>query len=249
MPWGKPDTCKVMTQPEGIIIFPCEEPVEFPIETNAQVLDHVFPDFNLDTNAKNYISTTGCYCSRIYNGITSPVGKPRNVVDNICKHWQNCMKCNGLKNDCDMAKEGGYSLQFIEKSYQCISGKDECSNSRCQCDLNFAKELAEVLSSKGFPSLSEDENASLSDEQCKETKKQSTGIESPRGGDKGGNFGSVFKQAGDSLASSGESLEVIVPEEACCGTHAPSWKIYHKNQDCCLVESDGSPDVVFGERC
>ena len=159
------------------------------------------------------------------------------------------MKCNGLKNDCDMAKEGGYSLQFIEESYQCISGKDECSNSRCQCDLNFAKELAEVLSSQGFPSLSEDENASLSDEQCKETKKQSTGIESPRGGDKGGNFGSVFKQAGDSLASSGESLEVIVPEEACCGTHAPSWKIYHKNQDCCLVESDGSPDVVFGERC
>lgn len=99
----------------------------------------------------------GCWCSRPVSG-TSFGGQPLDELDELCRTWAQCMKCQ--PTECREAEDPQYEVVYtMEVNCTCITGsrdlsdfmsyecvdQDECTRNRCECDMAYALRLYSYL--------------------------------------------------------------------------------------------------------
>jgi len=91
----------------------------------------------------------GCWCSKPFTGDAFK-GKPLDEVDQICKSWSQCSRCNGL-NGCTSGSndEFSYTISGATSSYTCTAAT-ECGLNKCKCAAELGLSLAQALISNNF---------------------------------------------------------------------------------------------------
>lgn len=96
----------------------------------------------------------GCYCQLIARH--TGVGEPIDAIDEACRAYQHCSKCNGMDNP-DFVTQEGESCTWVNARYEiartedktafeCIDDSSDgvCGKNQCKCDVTLAEALFEA---------------------------------------------------------------------------------------------------------
>jgi hypothetical protein len=159
----------------------------------------------------------GCWCSRPTTG-TSFGGQPLDELDELCRTWAQCMKCQ--PQECKEVEDPQYEVVYTMEvnctcvtgsrdlsdfmSYECVD-QDECTRNRCECDMVYALRLYSYLYDIGHVIPTE------------------------------------FMDVDESLCVPGYGKG----HNACCGV-SPLWFSYHTNADRCDSVTGQLQELVDG---
>lgn len=102
--------------------------------SGASMLHHTLYMTNPDMAME--LLSHGCWCSRLDSETTKVTGgNPIDEVDDICRSWFKMRRCNE-NNFCTEAPSDTYTININE-----CTDSDECSQSSCNIDLDFANQL------------------------------------------------------------------------------------------------------------
>jgi len=103
---------------------------------------------NIPLDSNEMFADYGCYClpSQAYTADANWIGKgtPVDEIDTLCKKLLTCYGCIANSNNKCFATSP-YSLKSTnDGALSCGNDASSCKGSLCQCDIDFASELAAV---------------------------------------------------------------------------------------------------------
>lgn len=94
----------------------------------------------------------GCHCGggtrSDFDYTASGIGVPVDGIDSVCRDYANCLKCVDEAYDGKCARDTRYRLGINKKGGDpepvCKNDLGSCRRSVCECDKQFAKNMAEI---------------------------------------------------------------------------------------------------------
>jgi len=93
------------------------------------------------------IQNYGCHCFPAYTKSVQGIGQHMDIMDLTCKSLGRCHKCVTLEfnEECDtVVGKYKYSVNSTDKTIDCTANTVPCKLAQCECDRQFAINLAKV---------------------------------------------------------------------------------------------------------
>ena len=138
-------------------IQPVPEPLGDNRDTIGEIITILLGQY-WDGPSSEDVLNYGCWCN-MRNGkdyATKGIGQPVDDIDAACQAWHRCTSCIRMDDtECTPITQNYSFLSGNSKYNQkvtCKKNKSDCSTWACECDVNLAETIAELVKSGNFDS-------------------------------------------------------------------------------------------------